>query len=66
MQLLVNGSMLPIAQLGPNFLILRQTAAQPPTEATIVMRVDANERRWAVRLPEGLSVGSNRVVIAKA
>jgi hypothetical protein len=65
MQLLVNGSTLPIAQLGPDFLILRQTATHPPTEATIVMRVDADEQRWAVRLPEGLSAGRDRVVIEK-
>lgn len=65
MQLLVNGTTLPIAQLGPDFLILRQSAAHSPTEATIVMRVDASERRWQVRLPEGLAVGRERVVIAK-
>lgn len=65
MQLLVNGSTLPIAQLGPDFLILRQTAAHPPTEATIVMRVDADEQRWAVRLPDGLAVGRDRVLMER-
>ncbi len=66
MQLLINGATLPIAQHGPDFLILRQTAAHPPTDATIVMRVDAGERRWQVRLPKGLSADSERVVIAQA
>jgi hypothetical protein len=65
MQLLVNGSALPIAQLGPDFLILRETAEHPPTDATIVMRVDASERRWQVRLPGGLAAGCERVVISK-
>ena len=65
MQLLVDGSALPIAQLGPDFLILRQTAAHPATEGTIVMRVDDNEQRWAVRLPDGVVAGRERVVIEK-
>ena len=65
MQFLVNGSTLPIAQLGPDFLILPDTAEHPPTGATIVMRVDATERRWQVRLPGGLAAGRERVVIAK-
>ncbi len=63
MQLLVNGSTLPIAQLGPDFLILRKTIDHPPTEATVVMRVDASERRWTVNLPEGVTNGSERVRI---
>ena len=65
MQLLVNGSTLPIAQLGPDYLILRGTAEHPPTDATIIMRVDANERRWKVRLPEGIAARQERVVMAK-
>ena len=64
MQLLLNGSTLPIAQLGPDFLILRNPIDHAPADATIVMTVDASERRWTVTLPDGISNGSERVRIA--
>ena len=64
MQLVVNGSTLSIAQLGPDFLLLRDTMDHPPAEATIIVRVDANERRWTVNLPEGLTKASDRVRLA--
>ncbi len=66
MRLLVNGALLPIAQMGPVFLLLDQPIAHPPGEATIVFRVDESERRWPVRLPEGITAGRERVVIAKS
>jgi hypothetical protein len=67
MQLLVNGTSLPIAQMGPDFLLLDKTLDHPPGEATIVFSVEgSDERRWQVRLPEGLVAGRERVVIAKA
>lgn len=66
MTLMLNGSMLSIAQLGPDFLLLRETADHPPAEATIVMNVDGNERRWKVALPDGIVAGSERVSIAEA
>ncbi len=66
MRLLIGGASLPIAQMGPDFLLLDQPIDHPPGEATIVFSVDDNERRWPVRLPEGLSAGCERVVIAKA
>ena len=65
MQLLVNGSSLPIAQMGPDFLLLDKPIDHPPCAATIVFCVDEIERRWAVRLPDGLSVGRERVAIAR-
>ncbi len=65
MQLLVNGATLSIGQMGPDFLLLDNPIDHPPAEATIVLSVDGRERRWPVRLPEGLAVGRQRVVIAK-
>ena len=55
MQLNVNGSRLRIGQMGPDFLILDDTAAYPPGGAEIVMSIDGRERRWTVRLPDGIS-----------
>lgn len=47
--LLVNGSSLPIAQIGgPDFLLLDKPVDHPPVEATIVLSVDGSERRWSV------------------
>ena len=66
MRLLVNGSSLPIAQMGPDFLLLDQTIDHAPGDATIVFTVDGSERSWPVRLPAGLSADCERVVIAKA
>lgn len=64
MKLLVNGSSIPVAQMGPDFLLLTQVINHPPANASIVMQVDGSERRWDVRLPNGISVGSKRVVIS--
>lgn len=66
MRLLINGSSLPIAQMGPNFLLLDNPIDSPPAEATVVFSVDGSERRWSIRLPEGLAAGRERAVIAKA
>jgi len=66
MKLLVNGSALPIAQMGPDFLLVSKAVDHPPGEATIVFSVEGHdERRWQVHLPEGLSAGRERVVIVK-
>lgn len=63
MQLLVNGATLSIGQMGPDFLLLDAPFDHPPAEATIVLRIDDHERRWQVRLPEGLSARSEWVPI---
>jgi hypothetical protein len=54
-ELRVNGSVFPVAQLGPDFLLLDGPAKLPAGGGEIVMRVDANEHRWHVFLPDGLS-----------
>ncbi|HEV2393619.1 MAG TPA: hypothetical protein VG146_14800 [Verrucomicrobiae bacterium] len=53
-----------MAQLGPGFLLLDAPSDHPPSEGSIVLRVDQSERRWTVRLPDGISSRSKRVVIA--
>jgi hypothetical protein len=66
MRLLLDGASLPLAQLGPDFLLLESSADHAPGEATIVVSIDGNERSWGVRLPEGISARSKRVAIAPA
>ncbi len=66
MQLNVNGFVLPIAQLGPDFIILRDRAAHPPAEAEIVLSIDGEESRWNVHLPDGIVADRTRTRTARA
>ena len=61
--LLFNGHSIPVAQLGPDFILLDALSDYPPGPASIVLCVDQSERRWDVRLPAGISAGSKRVPI---
>jgi hypothetical protein len=54
-QLNVNGFALNVAQLGPDFITVRDALEHPPAEGEIVMSVDGKVRRWNVFLPEGIS-----------
>jgi len=45
---------LPVAQLGPDFIILRESVNHPPAEAEMVLSIDDRESRWTVFLPAGL------------
>ena len=64
MRLIVNGDSVSITHMGPDFLIVKSPIEYPPGEATIVLQVDRSERRWTVRLPEGIPPGHNRVQIS--
>jgi hypothetical protein len=63
MQLLLNGSSIRIEQMGRDFLIINKPFDHPPTDASLVLRVDDSETRWNVRLPHGISAASNRIAI---
>jgi len=67
MSLLVNGDLLPVAQLGPDFLLLGVVAVPAvvgPCDAVVKLRVDNVERQWSVKLPQGISPASRRVRLA--
>jgi hypothetical protein len=66
MRLLLNGDSIPIAQMGPDFLILESATEHPPDDAILELRIDASERRWRVRLPHGMSAASRTVTISQA
>jgi hypothetical protein len=55
MQLRVDDQVFSIGQLGPDFLILDDPADHPPAEGEITLSVDGRERRWTVRLPDGIA-----------
>lgn len=63
MRLLVNELTVPVVQLGPDFLLLDAPVDLPAGDASVVMQVDEQERRWDVRLPDGSSASSRRVAI---
>lgn len=64
MQLIVNGDSISITHMGPDFVLVESPTDHPPGEASIMMKVDDSESRWKVRLPEGISRSSNRVLLA--
>jgi hypothetical protein len=64
MRLMVNGTSIRITHMGPDFVFVESPTNQPPCEASILLRVDAGESRWKVRLPDGISEGSKRVALA--
>ena len=64
MRLLVDGSSIPVAQMGPDFLLVDAPINHPPRKASLILQVDQSERRWNVHLPEGISAASKRVAIA--
>jgi hypothetical protein len=55
MELHLNGSVLQISHLGPDFLILSEPIDQPPGEGEIVTSIDGSASRWIVRLLTGMS-----------
>jgi hypothetical protein len=64
MELIVNGSSISVTHMGPDFLLIEPSDDHPPGEATLVLQVDDSERRWHVKLPDGISKGSKRVALA--
>ena len=64
-QLLIDGDAIPVAQLGPDFLLLDAPFDYPPGNAGLVLQVDQSERRWEVRLPNGISAASSRVCVVR-
>jgi hypothetical protein len=65
MELCVNGHVLPIAQLGPDFLVLENPTDHPPVEAEIGMWIDGREDRWRVHLAEGIKAGQRKTAISR-
>ncbi len=60
MELRINGFVLAIGQLGPDFIILDKPLPHPPSDAEITVSIDGNERRWKVQLPDGISTKKSR------
>lgn len=63
-ELNINGFVLNVAQLGPDFITLRDAPDHPPAEGEIVMSIDGKVRRWTVFLPDGIAPNQDRTKIA--
>ena len=64
MWLIVEGKTISVKQMGDDFLIIENTKPYPPSKATVVLQVDASERRWEVYLPEGIHADRERVTVS--
>ena len=62
-QLLLDGNAFPVAQLGPDFLLIDVPFDYPPGKASLILQVDKAERRWEICLEKGVSAGESRVLI---
>jgi hypothetical protein len=65
LELSVNGFVLPIGQLGPDFLILDNPPNHAPVDAEIAVWIDDEESRWKVHLPDGISADRPRTRTAR-
>jgi hypothetical protein len=65
MQLNVNGHVLRIGQLGPDFLILRDAIDHPPADASILLSIDGDESHWTVHLPDGIQANKPETRICR-
>jgi hypothetical protein len=66
MRLLFNGYSLPVAQIGPDFILVDEPVNHPPTAASVIFQVDETERHWKVQLPFGISCDLKKVAIIPA
>jgi hypothetical protein len=64
-QLALNGHVYSVAQLGPDFVVLRNSSDHPPAIAEITMSVDGNQRRWSVDLVDGISADRRETKIVE-
>jgi hypothetical protein len=64
-ELCVNGHILPVSHLGPDFVVLKDTVEHPPAEAEIALSIDGDESRWRVRLPEGINSKQGKTRICR-
>jgi hypothetical protein len=65
MQLRMNGDVFPVAQLGPDFLILDNPTDLPPGLGEIEVWIDGRHRRWTVEVPGGVRTGERETKISR-
>lgn len=65
MALHVGGLSLALAQMGPDFIILKQAlqAALPPLSGSITLTVDGEREEIPVAFPQGIPAGQRRMAL---
>jgi hypothetical protein len=61
----LDGAMLPISHMGPDFIRLRNPQAHEPCDGEVSLIIDGVEERWGVRLPNGIRPGEQRIFLAR-
>ena len=64
MELRLNGCVVSIAQMGPDFIVVKPPFDHPPAEAEIYLRIDDSESSWRVHLVEGISAERRKTLVA--
>ncbi len=60
----VNGQEIRVAQMGPDFLTLKEPAQLPPSHGQVTLEVDGNVQTFEVSFPDGISAKDKRVTVA--
>jgi hypothetical protein len=56
----IRSEKLAVAQVGPEFLVLRSSVDFPPTRAALIVTVDGEPVRQEIDLPQGIKGGQRR------
>jgi hypothetical protein len=59
--LCVATSRLPLAELGPDYCVVRGATELPPSDGEIVLMIDGEESRIPIVLPNGVIAAQSRV-----
>ena len=65
MVLHLDGAEVPVAQMGPDFLILKEPFSSSASEGIVTLTVDGVSEEIPVLLPNGITPDSKRVEIAE-
>jgi hypothetical protein len=57
------GQSIRVAQMGPDFLILKESVELPPCSGIVTLEVDDSIQTFEVNFPNGISHGKKRVEI---
>lgn len=57
MALSVNGHVLGVAQLGPDFIVLKDPIDHPAAPAEMALSINGHVKRWPIHLPDGITAG---------
>lgn len=66
MGLIVGSKRLPVAKVGPDFIVLKEPIHLNPSRAELIVEIDGVEDRSSIFLPDGVTASDERTRIAHA